>query len=60
MTLQNLRGMTDGPWTDDQDLEELILDPATNATAKCTAIRTLRELQDSGPVEERPPGFAEL
>ena len=26
-------------------LEELILDEGTNATAKCTAIRTLRELQ---------------
>ncbi|MET0207382.1 MAG: hypothetical protein ABWY97_00645 [Thermoleophilaceae bacterium] len=40
--------------------QELILGPATNATAKGTAIRTLRELQDSGAVDERPSGFAEL
>jgi len=32
-----------------QILEEIIRDPATNATARCTAIRTLREVQDDLP-----------
>ena len=46
--------------------EELILDEGTNATAKCTAIRTLCELQGEEPAEtentgefrepRRPPG----
>ena len=30
-------------------LEELIRDPDTNATAKCTAIRTLREIAPEPP-----------
>jgi hypothetical protein len=40
-------------------LEELILDPETNATAKCTAIRTLREIQAEHP-PERPSAFRQL
>ena len=40
-------------------LEELILDPETNATAKCTAIRTLLELQAAEPPPE-PSDFADL
>ena len=41
-------------------LEELILDEGTNATAKCTAIRTLLELKRSEEPKPAPPGFAEL
>jgi len=40
-------------------LEELILDPDTNATAKCTAIRTLREFQEREPPAS-PSDFASL
>jgi hypothetical protein len=40
-------------------LEALIRDPATNPTAKCTAIRTLRELQAENPGESQA-GFEEL
>ena len=42
-------------------LEELILDESTNATAKCTAIRTLCELQGEEPAETENTGsFASL
>ena len=42
-------------------LEELILDESTNATAKCTAIRTLRELQgDELPESKSSAAFADL
>ena len=37
-------------------LEELILDESTNATAKCTAIRTLRELQGDELPESKSRG----
>ncbi len=30
-------------------LEEIIRDPDTNATARCTAIRTLREIEPEPP-----------
>jgi hypothetical protein len=32
-------------------LEEIIRDPETNATARCTAIRTLREVQNGLPAQ---------
>ncbi len=42
-------------------LEELILDESANATAKCTAIRTLRELQgDELPESKSSAAFADL
>jgi hypothetical protein len=40
-------------------LEALIRDPDTNPTAKCTAIRTLRELQGREPPKS-PSEFARL
>jgi hypothetical protein len=40
-------------------LEELIRDPDTNPTAKCTAIRTLKELQGKEP-PGNPSEFARL
>jgi hypothetical protein len=33
-------------------LEEIIRDPETNATARCTAIRTLREIPEPPAVDE--------
>jgi hypothetical protein len=33
-------------------LEEIIRDPDTNATARCTAIRTLREIPEPPAVDE--------
>ena len=33
-------------------LEEIIRDPDTNATARCTAIRTLREIPEPLAVDE--------
>jgi hypothetical protein len=33
-------------------LEEIIRDPDTNATARCTAIRTLREIPEPPAVNE--------
>jgi hypothetical protein len=33
-------------------LEEIIRDPDTNATARCTAIRTLREIPERPAVDE--------
>ena len=45
VTFQESGGSRDGQERDDRDPGELILDEGTNATAKCTAIRTLRELQ---------------
>jgi hypothetical protein len=33
-------------------LEEIIRDPDTNATARCTAIRTLREIPEPPVVDE--------
>jgi hypothetical protein len=39
-------------------LEEIIEDEKTNPTARCTAIRTLREIQASQPQENGR--FAEL
>jgi hypothetical protein len=33
-------------------LEEIIRDPDTNATARCTAIRTLREFPEPTAVDE--------
>ena len=33
-------------------LEEIILDQDTNATARCTAIRTLREIPEPPAVDE--------
>ena len=35
-------------------LEEIILDEKTNATARCTAIRTLLELRGDEPVADGP------
>jgi hypothetical protein len=35
-------------------LEEIIRDEATNATARCTAIRTLLELRGDEPVADGP------
>jgi hypothetical protein len=40
-------------------LEELIRDPDVNATARCTAIRTLRELQGPNPPKS-PKEFSRL
>jgi hypothetical protein len=33
-------------------LEEIIRDPETNPTARCTAIRTLREIPEPAAVDE--------
>ena len=33
-------------------LEEIIRDPDTNATARCTAIRTLREIPEPPALDE--------
>jgi hypothetical protein len=38
-------------------LEEIIRDPDTNATARCTAIRTLKEFPEQPPAEDP---FADL
>jgi hypothetical protein len=38
-------------------LEEIIRDPDTNATARCTAIRTLREIPEPATAVDQ---FAEL
>ena len=35
-------------------LEEIIRDPDTNATARCTAIRTLRDIPEPPASEEFP------
>jgi hypothetical protein len=35
-------------------LEEIILDERTNATARCTAIRTLLDLREDEPVADDP------
>ena len=44
-------------------LEGIIRDESTNATARCTAIRTLMRIEDDGgsrEVDEEANGFAEL
>ncbi|MCD6015088.1 MAG: hypothetical protein K0R88_1172 [Solirubrobacterales bacterium] len=44
-------------------LEGIIRDESTNATARCTAIRTLMRIEDHGgsrELDEEASGFAEL
>ena len=41
-------------------LEEIIRDPDTNATARCTAIRTLREIPEPPASEEFPELYGDV